>query len=298
MLKSQQSVLIAGAVAIILDIVLFKAFLGLTYIRLPFLGAAVVLYLGYLLYTSDYYSESEAMRLEKKAPGTRRRYKSDAAYITASLLSIVILLVPVTALLVSMLLNQQEIYHTSFLVQAGIAVAGWIFLHLISWAYAIGSTNTVGYSAVERNVAEIKRKRTEERRQREKIIREEAEFVVKQAILSVIGVPEEEVTATALMADDLGCDCYDGHDILLFYHKYLRNTYHNEEGIEPAYGMVNGERMRRFDALRMRFYTSQDKGISEDDCREEFCEQFLRLYPTVADQWEFLGGFINYYRKD
>ena len=298
MLKTQTSVMIAGAVAIILDIILFKAVLGLPYLRLTFLGAAVVLYLGFLLYTGDYYSESEATRLDKRSPGTRRRYKSDKAYTLESFAAVLILLVPVTALLVSMLLNQQEIYHIPFLLQTGIAVAGWVFLHLIAWVFEIGDTHSIGYSESERRVNHVNRMREEQRQRREERIRDEAAFVVKQAILGVLGVPEAELTPNALMANDLGCDPTDAHDILSFYNNYLRNTYHNEQGIEPAYGMVKGERMRRFETIRMRFYTSQNKGITADQCREEFFEQFLQIYPTVADQCEFMEGFIDYYRRN
>ena len=298
MLKSQSRVLIAGFVAIVLVTILFKGFLGLPYLRLPFVGAVAIFYVGFLLYTSDYLSESEATRLNRKDPGTVRRYKKDSTYLCAAWLSILILLIPTTALLVTMLLRQRELYEVPVLIQIAITFGGYIFLHLISWAFEIGPTYSIGYSETERRVNSIKRQREEQRHLREKRIREEAEFVVKQAVLEVLGVAEAEVTPSADMVNNLGCDCYDSQEILTFYDTYLSNTYHIQNPIEPPYGTVQGERMRRYDTIRMRYYSARERGTNIPEAKNCFHEQFLQIYPTIADQCEFLSGLIHYYRKD
>lgn len=154
MLFGHQVIHMVGVIAILVEVVVFKCFLGLPYLRFPFLIALAAYLMNFYLRTSDFYSERAAKRLEKRCPGSIRRYKSNLLYFVESILAVVILLIPVTALLITMRLNQLEIYDVSFWMQCIIAALGLPFISLISAVFKIGPTYTIGYSAAAQRAAQ------------------------------------------------------------------------------------------------------------------------------------------------
>ena len=96
----------------------------------------------------DYFSKSQANTLAKSserhtAHKKTIKYKSDVSYAVLSLVVILLSLVPVTLILVSMLLNQREIYHISFIYQCLIFLVGYVITFITPYLYEIGKTHSI-----------------------------------------------------------------------------------------------------------------------------------------------------------
>ncbi len=291
MLFGHQIVHVVGVVAIVLDVVVFKCLLGLPYLRLPLVVAVAAYLMNFYLRTSDFYSESTAKQLEKRCPGSIRRYKSDLLYFIESTLAVVILLVPVTALLITMWLNQLELYHVSFITQCIIAGVGYLFLHLISVVYEIGPTHLIGYSAA----AQMATRTAAARKTRDEERYNEAKYVIDQFLMDKLGFKKEDLTPTTSL-NALALDEMDILDLLTTYDRYLSNVYGAKgQPTEPPYGVIPGEKMRRYDALRLSSIPVDREQTSEEIFL--FNRRFVEIFPLLQDQYEFLSGLILYYRK-
>lgn len=291
MLFGHQIVQVVGVIAVILEVVVFKCLLGLPYLRLPLVVAVVAYLMNFYLRTSDFHSESTAKMLEKRCPGSIRRYKSNLLYFIESTLAVVILLVPVTALLITMWLNQLELYHVSFITQCIIAGAGYLFLHLISVIYEIGPTHSIGYSAA----AQMAARTTAARKARDEERYNEAKYVINQFLSDKLCFKEEDLTPTTSL-DELGLDEMDILELLIAYNRYLSKVYGaKSQATEPPYGVIPGEKMRHYDALRISTF-SIDRKFTDKEARL-FIRRFVEIFPLLQDQYEFLSGLILYYRK-
>ena len=124
MFKSQKSVNITALVLYVAYLFGASYLFGLEY-GLWFYAAAVMIALGFWVYTADYYPHTEVWSMEECSSSTARCLK-DGHYAWASLAAIGMLLVSITPVLVTVYLNQHEIYHLSWFIQALIFFACYI----------------------------------------------------------------------------------------------------------------------------------------------------------------------------
>lgn len=143
MLKTQTGVLILGGIVTIATIALFMVVTDLPYLRLPFVAAVVLFGANFLACMGEFYSESEAKKMGENRTSSPRRYKEDATYARASVVAVVILIIPILALLVTMWLNQCGIAKVPFWVQLLITIGGFFFTRLISVVYESGYTGAI-----------------------------------------------------------------------------------------------------------------------------------------------------------
>ena len=95
---------------------------------------AVVFYVW--ISTSECQSYTQAQKAAKKlfAP-KNQKYKSDAAYAAASLISIIVLLISISLPLCGMWANQNGIYHIGWILQTLIFIAGAAMLYICPMTY-------------------------------------------------------------------------------------------------------------------------------------------------------------------
>ena len=141
MFKSQNSVLLTGLAVYIIYIVGFSLVSDLS-LGFMFYVAAFFLFAGFLLYISDFYPESEVVKMTK-SPSDSAKYKSDESYRAASAAAIFLLLLSVTPLLVLLLLKQNGTFDSGWLIRVLAFFAGYLLLNLISVIYHIGNPRTV-----------------------------------------------------------------------------------------------------------------------------------------------------------
>ena len=311
------SVWIAAGIAIVAELVFFKIVLGLPYLRLPLFGAIFIFYVGFFLYTSNIFSKDEARSYNNAIPDKIFYYKSNSTYVIESIVAILILLVPITALLVTMLFNQTDIFHTSWLVQIGITIGGFIFLNLIQAVYHIGKTYSIGEerspkqqsSQTYTSQTRTSQTYTPHVGDYDSESYNEAVKVVESCISNILGI--DNFLPTDSFTNNLGADILDCMEIIIKYDEFLleKFPYLMDSPIEPPIGSISGKKWRLYDNLRVRHMGRESKiqflnQLPEDNQLreeylnqlEEFYNQVFTIFSTVEDHYDFLATLIFYYR--
>lgn len=288
----QRLFLFLAIVAIVLDVYLFRTELGLRYIRLPFVVIALFYLASFYDQTCKIFSESEAKRLDRKIPGVVRHYKANEIYLVESIVSIILLLIPLSVLLFTMMCNQQEIAKVGLLTQSLIAAAGFGLLHLIKPIFSIGPTHQIGYSAAE----VLKKDAEERRRQKQARIRQEAKELIDGYLPDLLGLDRSEVAEKALLCDQLGFDEFDLDKLMLHIDKYLNQHYDTGEHVPhlPPFWVINDEKIHQYDQFRIGF------GLYDPNNEEQHAawfEGFTKLFPTVGDLYHFVEQLMAYYGR-
>ena len=288
----QRLFLILAVAAIVLDVYLFRTEMGLRYVRLPFVAMALIYLVTFYGQTCHIFSESEAKRLDSKIPGVVRRYKPNGLYLAASLVAIVLLLIPLSVLLFTMMCNQQELAEVGLLKQGLIAAVGYGLLHLIKPIFSIGPTHQVGYSA-----AEVLKKDAEERRRQKRIrIEQEARELIDNYLPDLLGLDRSEVTEKARLCDHLGFDEFDLDKLMLHIDKYLGQHYDTEGHIPhlPPFWVIKDEKINQYDQFRIGFGLYDP---SDEQQHAAWFEGFTTIFATVGDLYHFVAELMAYYGR-
>lgn len=150
MLKTKSQVIFAALIIYVVYIAGFHYYFEPIDYDIFFYCAAALYAVSFSIWMAvqDYFSKSQANTLAKSserhtAHKKTIKYKSDVSYAVLSLVVILLSLVPVTLILVSMLLNQREIYHISFIYQCLIFLVGYVITFITPYLYEIGKTHSI-----------------------------------------------------------------------------------------------------------------------------------------------------------
>ena len=254
----KKSLIIITIIAVVATIVLFKIFAGLPYLRLPFIGVLFFYGFNFLVAIIDYYPMCEIVEEEQLAQGEERKFKNDGTFIIEFILVMIILLAATTAVLVTMLFRQTEMYDVSFWEQLGVVFGGYVAILFSRLIFSIGETQTVRRSmptcltqeAYQRNAASPKRNAPwweNEYFDAESL--NEAKEAVVNILQEKLGVRREECVMSADLMRDLGADDLDFVELFMEYDKYLEHNY-TEINIFFSVFIVNERTFSRNDRQR------------------------------------------------
>ncbi len=305
----KKALVIITIVAVIADIVLFKIFAGLPYLRLPFIGVLFLYGFNFLVAIIDYYPMCEIVEEEELAQGEERKFKNDGTFVVEYLLVLFILLAAITAVLVTMLFRQKGVHDISFWEQLGVVFGGYVAILLSRLIFSIGETQTVRRSmptcptqmAYQRNAASPKRNAPWwENEDFDLASLNEAKEAVVNILQDKLGVRREECVMSAHVERDLGADELDIVELFFEYDRYLNDKY---DGIclLRKDAELDNYNLRRYNELRWQLCSkNNNNSLSEEESHEEF-EQKMRelaeLFPLVHDHSIFLAIFITIYKK-
>ena len=281
MFKTQGRVLLIGLVVYIIYIAGFSLFASLS-LGLMFYVAAILLFIGFFLYVSDFYPESEVSDMTE-VPSDSARYRSDESYCITSIAAILLLLLSVTPQLVLLFMKQNGTFDSGWLIRVLAFFAGYLLLHLITAIYHIGTPSSVA-SLVSYNNAKSVR---------------EAKSILKDVLVDVLGLKEGDVDNSARLANDLGMtDLLDVIEILdkvdgILDYRYGRSLYC------LAHWDRESTEMRRFINWNEKYYNESNRAKSENRSLDVdgFYNEFISIFPKFRDLAHFLGEAIERMRR-
>ncbi|MBQ5815604.1 MAG: hypothetical protein IIW30_06490, partial [Flavobacteriales bacterium] len=138
MLKTKTQVISTAFIIYVMYIAGFLCVFSHIHYGIFFYATAFCYAVGFYMWisTSECQSYSQAQKTAKKlfAP-KNQKYKSDAAYATASLISIIVLLISISLPLCGMWVNQNGIYDIGWILQILIFIAGAAMLYICPMTY-------------------------------------------------------------------------------------------------------------------------------------------------------------------
>lgn len=265
--------------AVIGNIAIFKMYLGLPYLRLPF---AIMVFLYGLNFLSSYSAimpKVDAMRLQRKVPGMKLSYKNTGTFIIEYFVSLVLLLALISTLLCTMLFRQKEIYEISVWAQIGIAIGGYAISFLFDSIFKIGETYKIGD-----NVVKPKEKPAATNPEFEEDCAKEAVEVVSKILQEKMGIAPHEIVPSARLADDFGLDASDVAWLFDEYGNYLDkyqgSIYIPEEAMTNAHLKRLHEIAQNYTDITLRY------------------EKVLEQFPCIQDHYNIMKGYIEFYSEE
>lgn len=302
MFKTQTGVLLTGLAAYIIYIIGFSFVFRPFSLGIMFYIAAFCLFLGYLLYISDFYPESEAHEM-KESPSDGAKYKPDESYRKASLAAVFFLLLSVTPLLVLMLLKQHGIFDSGWLIRVLAFLGGYLLLYPITLIYQIGETNLISGLVWYNDFMTRPKKSVTMQEVLESIeainpwmsteSHEEAKGMVKKVLVEVLGVDERDVTNSASLVNDLGTDALDGVEIILKINDELSLRYGRDLDC-LKHSDRESMTMKRFIDWNER--SPHYKRYSDEIFR--YYNELFSIVPKVLDLIELVGEAVHRFKRN
>lgn len=305
----KKALVIITIVAVIADIVLFKIFAGLPYLRLPFIGVLFLYGFNFLVAIIDYYPMCEIVEEEELAQGEERKFKNDGTFVAEYTLVLFILLAAITAVLVTMLFRQKGVHDVSFWEQLGVVFGGYVAILFSRLIFSIGETQTVRRSmptcltqeAYQRNAVSPKRNAPwweNEYFDTESL--NEAKEAVVNILQDKLGVRREECVMSAHIERDLGADELDIIELFMEYDRYLNDKY-NGICLLRKDAELDNYNLRRYNEIQWQLFSkNSNNSLSEEESYEVFKQktrELAELFPLVHDHSILLAIFITIYKK-
>ena len=261
MFKKQKHVLIAGVILFVLYICLFKFIFAPLHYGFIFYFVAAEYAFMFCAMCSSFFPYDEAKGMVQKK-GDTQKYKTNKAYTVISIVAILLLLISITLVLATMVLNQHEIVKVAWYYQILVFFAGFTLLLSILGIYEISDTWT------------IPRHWTTPW--------QEAKDLVQSMFIEHLGVGSDQVVPDADIEYDLGADILDNMEILIKISEALLKKYkHSPEEVSNSIYVLSPRLREWCSAVKERIQA--ENRMSPDEIEEDNA-YILYLAPTVHEQ--------------
>ncbi len=273
MFKSQKSLYITGILIYILYICAFKYLFAPLHYGVAFYLAAFCYVVWFVAFSCDFYPECQAEKDSSKETDGRK-YRTNSYYAVASLIAILLLLLSVTALLVTMVLNQHELYVIPWYYQVLVFIVTvpvmWAVQAIFDAGRSVGPISFVlsygsGASGICSNSQTL------------------AKEIVDEALCTFVN--RGDIADGADMFADLGLDEFDLSDLGMLISESFQKKY----GMIPELALSHSGTspfMNEFLKISSDYH---EKKIS----LQQWSDKIYRLMPTVQDYYILYAEMIR-----